>query len=78
VAKMTRELEIHTNECIKKNEPITKLKHCSAIDQEWCRLQARDAFFVFIPELGKQSSELYSDNNCSIEHQQSKIAAVST
>lgn len=78
VAKMTRELETHKNECVKNNQPITKLNHCSAIDQEWCRLQARDTYYVFMPELGKQKNELYSDNNCSMEHQKSKIAATSS
>jgi GR25 family glycosyltransferase involved in LPS biosynthesis len=78
VAKMEQEIIIHRDKCIERNEPVTKLNYCSAIDQSWFSLQARDNFLVFVPELGKQKYELYSDNNCSMEHQQYKIAAAAS
>jgi GR25 family glycosyltransferase involved in LPS biosynthesis len=67
VEKMKNELVEH----LKEN--TIKLNQCSAIDQEWFSLQEKDTFYVFVPELAVQKGELYSDNNCSIEHQQNKI-----
>lgn len=74
VSKMEQEMIAHRNKCIERNEPVTKLNYCSAIDQSWFSLQARDKFLVFIPPIGIQKPALYSDNNCSIEYQQKKIA----
>lgn len=69
VQKMEVELETHLETCKQENTPFEKLNYCSAIDQEWDTLQCRDIFYVFVPELGVQCNELYSDNNCSYEHQ---------
>jgi hypothetical protein len=77
VTKMTTELQTHTEICKKEKKPVTKLNYCSAIDQEWFRLQARDTFYVFTPQIGVQQYELYSDNNCSVEHQAAKIKSAS-
>ena len=77
VTKMTAEFQAHTNTCIRDQTPVTKLNYCSAIDQEWSRLQACDTFYVFTPQIGVQEPCLYSDNNCSIEHQAAKIKSAS-
>lgn len=74
VSKMEQELTTHSIKCIERNEPVTKLNYCSAIDQSWFSLQARDRFLVFVPQLGVQKYALYSDNNCSVEYQKEKMA----
>jgi GR25 family glycosyltransferase involved in LPS biosynthesis len=73
VKKMTLELEKHSITCKQNQVPLTKLNICSAIDQEWFSLQQKDIFYCFVPVLGIQRKELYSDNNCSIEKQTNKI-----
>jgi hypothetical protein len=73
VVKMTKEIEEHQRKCIEQGGPITKLNECSAIDQEWVRLQSKDIFYVFNPQIGQQSGTLYSDNNCSFEHQRDRL-----
>ena len=74
VSKMEQEMITHRTKCIERNEPVTKLNYCSAIDQSWFSLQARDRFLVFVPQLGVQKYALYSDNNCSVKYQKEKMA----
>jgi len=73
VEKMTTELQNHIDTCKREEKPVSKLHYCSAIDQEWFRLQSKDTFYVFEPQFGIQQNNTYSDNNCSIEHQQEGI-----
>jgi len=76
VVKMMKEIEVHQRKCIEQGGPITKLNECSAIDQEWARLQSKDTFYVFNPQIGKQSGALYSDNNCTFEHQRDRLGGM--
>ena len=64
---MENELNNHIN-----NNGINKLNYCTAIDQHWNILQGKDNFYVANPVLGTQRNS-WSDNNCSIEFQTSKI-----
>lgn len=72
VTLMEQELENHINKCNKDNIPVTKLHYCSAIDQNWRTLQERDIFYLCKPYLGNQNDS-YSDNNCSVEYQDTII-----
>ena len=67
VVIMENELNNHIN-----NNGINKLNYCTAIDQHWNILQGKDNFYVANPVLGTQRNS-WSDNNCSIEFQTSKI-----
>jgi len=73
VRKMTLELHARIDECERKGLPLTKLNECSAIDQEWFSLQRTDCFYACIPQLSLHENELYSDNNCEVDHQRKKI-----
>lgn len=72
VVKMEAELKNHSEDCVSRNIPISKLNYCSAIDQQWFSLQERDIFYMFDPPIGTQG-DYWSDNNCSCEHQINKI-----
>lgn len=69
VKLMENELGNHINKCNEDNVPVTKLHNCSAIDQHWAKLQENDIFYLCNPFLGNQDCG-YSDNNCSIEYQE--------
>lgn len=72
VTIMEREFQTHSANCIAQNAPVSKLNICSAIDQHWFSLQDRDTFYAFHPPIGHQIP-LWSDNNCSHEHQANQI-----
>lgn len=73
IVEMKNELLVHIDNCCKNNVPVTKLHVCSAIDQYWFSLQAKDIFYLIEPSIGEQDYELYSDNNCSPEYQKEQI-----
>lgn len=68
VATMEQEFQIHSETFRSQNMPISKMNYCSAIDQYWFSLQEKDTFYMFEPPIGTQGN-LWSDNNCSYEHQ---------
>jgi GR25 family glycosyltransferase involved in LPS biosynthesis len=70
---MNSELVNHILLLKKHNTAFTKLNYCTAIDQHWFSLQKKDIFYLCDPTLGSQNCG-YSDNNCSVEHQQNMIA----
>lgn len=71
---MEKELLMHINKCNNNNISVTKLHYCSAIDQNWIKLQEKDIFYLLNPFLGNQNYDnSYSDNNCSIEYQRTII-----
>lgn len=72
VSVMEREFQVHSENCIAQNKPVSKLNVCSAIDQYWFSLQDKDIFYVFHPPIGHQRNS-WSDNNCSREYQESRI-----
>lgn len=69
---MKTQLDDHIKKCAENKTPITKLVYCTAIDQNWFKLQQQDTFYLCDPFLGKHSNG-YSDNNCSIEFQRDII-----
>lgn len=73
ISIMENQLKKHIEECKIKNIEVTKLIHgVYAIDQSWLKLQKRDIFYVFEPQIGIQCGSV-SDNNCSIEYQTDMI-----
>lgn len=72
IVTMEKELRVHSEKCLSKNMPVTKLMICSAIDQYWFSLQEKDIFYIFDPPIGIQSG-LWSDNNCSVDTQRALI-----
>jgi GR25 family glycosyltransferase involved in LPS biosynthesis len=69
ILTLTKELYYHIAQSVAKGNAPTKLHYCSAIDQTWSQLQARDTFYLFNPQLSLQKVGWYSDNDCSPEHQ---------
>jgi hypothetical protein len=66
---MQSEFDRHSKEYQEKNMIVPKLNYCTAIDQHWHSLQAKDTFYALEPKIAIPKEELYSDNNCSVEHQ---------
>ena len=73
VLAMTEECRRHAENCAQKNEPVSKLNYCSAIDQYWFSLQEKDIFYMYEPPIGAQDGRFWSDNNCSEEHQRARL-----
>jgi GR25 family glycosyltransferase involved in LPS biosynthesis len=70
---LTQQLKNHIEECNKKGIEVTKLiSGVYAIDQSWLKLQSKDIFYVFEPQIGIQSKSV-SDNNCSFEYQSNML-----
>jgi len=69
VVIMQSQLDKHSKEYLEKNLEVPKLNECTAIDQHWRPLQDKDTFYVLEPKIAIPNKELYSDNNCSIQHQ---------
>ncbi len=78
VSIMEGEVEKHIAKCIKEDKPVTKLNYCRAIDQHWHSLQKKNIFYSFKPVLGNQGNNIYSDNNCSAEHQANQAKKMGT
>ena len=67
-----RELYQHNKKRKKKGKAASKIHNCTAIDQHWNKLQSKDIFYVFMPNLGTQNCG-FSDNNVSLYFQKNYI-----